>query len=300
VTRLFGIAALIAILTFQNVLAQERRSSDSSISLSTSKNLTVPPPGRLASTNSFPSTITISPDGRYAALLNFGYGTQETLATQSIAVLDLKSNQLADYPDNRFGEKVHQSYFLGLVFGSDGKYLYASVGSITDATGEKAGDTGNGIAVYTFSGGKVAPERFISIAPQALAAGKKVAVDLQKTQPGTAIPYPAGLALVSGSGHDELLVADNLSDNAVLLDVASGKVVRRFDLSTNDLVPSSFPYTCVATHDGKRGWCSLWNASRVAELDLAGGQVPRWIKLKEPDDATAPGSHPTALLLSPD
>jgi DNA-binding beta-propeller fold protein YncE len=297
---LFGIAALIAILTFQNVLAQERRSSDSSISLSTSKNLTVPPPGRLASTNSFPSTITISPDGRYAALLNFGYGTQETLATQSIAVLDLKSNQLADYPDNRFGEKVHQSYFLGLVFGSDGKYLYASVGSITDATGEKAGDTGNGIAVYTFSGGKVAPERFISIAPQALAAGKKVAVDLQKTQPGTAIPYPAGLALVSGSGHDELLVADNLSDNAVLLDVASGKVVRRFDLSTNDLVPSSFPYTCVATHDGKRGWCSLWNASRVAELDLAGGQVPRWIKLKEPDDATSPGSHPTALLLSPD
>ena len=83
-------------------------------------------------------------------MLNNGYGTQETLAMQSIAVLDLKTNQLADYPDKRFGEEVHQSYFLGLVFSSDGKHLYASVGSITDPTGQKAGDTGNGIAVYSF------------------------------------------------------------------------------------------------------------------------------------------------------
>ena len=292
-------AVLIAILSFHSMLAQERRSGDS-ISLPTSKNLTVPAPGRVATTNSFPSTIAISPDGRYAAMLNFGYGTQETLATQSIAVLDLKSNQLADYPDNRFGDKAHQSYFLGLVFGSDGKHLYASVGSITDATGEKAGDTGNGIAVYSFADGRIMPERFIRIAPQARAAGKKVAVDLRKTEPGTAIPYPAGLALVSSDSHDELLVADNLSDNAVLVDVTTGKIVRRFDLSTGDFVPSSFPYTCIATHDGKRGWCSLWNSSRVAELDLAVGEVTRWIKVKEPDDAIAPGSHPTALLLSPD
>ena len=297
--RLFGMAVLIAILTFQSVLAQERRSGDS-ISLPTSKILSTPAPGRLASTNSFPSTIAISPDGRYAALLNFGYGTQETLATQSIAVLDLKSNRLSDYPDDRFGDKAHQSYFLGLVFGSDGKHLYASVGSITDATGEKAGDTGNGIAVYSFADGRIMPERFIRIAPQALAAGKKVAVDLRKTEPGTAVPYPAGLALVSSDSHDELLVADNLSDNAVLVDVTTGKIVRRFDLSTGDFVPSSFPYTCIATHDGKRGWCSLWNSSRVAELDLAVGEVTRWIKVKEPDDAIAPGSHPTALLLSPD
>ena len=41
---------------------------------------------------------------------------------QSIAVLDLKTNQLSDYADQRFGEEVHQSYFLGLVFSSDGKH----------------------------------------------------------------------------------------------------------------------------------------------------------------------------------
>ncbi|MGA7299067.1 MAG: hypothetical protein WBX10_02100, partial [Candidatus Sulfotelmatobacter sp.] len=121
--------------------AQEAQPAQSSIPLATSKRLTVPAPGRIGSTNSFPATIAISPNGRYAALLNDGYGTQETLGTQSIAVLDLKTNRLADHPDKRFGENAHQSYFLGLVFGSDGKHLYASVGSITDPSGEKEGDT---------------------------------------------------------------------------------------------------------------------------------------------------------------
>jgi len=300
VIRFSRIVWVSAFLVLQIAAAQDRKPENSSISLSTSKKLTVPAPGRIGSTNSFPATIALSPDGRYATLLNDGYGTQETVATQSIAVLDLKTNQLADYPDKRFGEEAHQSYFLGLVFGADGKHLYASVGSITDATGQKAGDTGNGIAVYSFADGKVAPDRFIAIAPQPLAAGKRVALALQNTPAGTAISYPAGLALISGGGRDQLLVANNLSDNVVLLDVAGGKVVERFDLSTNDLVPSSFPYTCVATRDGQRAWCSLWNASQVAELDLTGGKVVRWIKLKQPEEAIAPGSHPTAMLLSPD
>lgn len=301
-SRTVVFAALLAIPI--QLLAQDPQ-PEASLSLPTSKTLTIPTPGRIASTNSFPATIAISPDGRYAALLNNGYGTQETLAMQSIAVLDLKTNQLSDFPDKRFGEEVHQSYFLGLVFGSDGKHLYASVGSITDPKGEKPGNTGNGIAVYSFTNGKVAPERFIAIEPQALAAGKKVAVALRKTPAGTAIPYPAGLALLSGgrgnnNNKDRLLVANNLSDNAVLLDVASGKVLHRFDLSTNDLVPSSFPYTCVVTRNAHRAWCSLWNASRIAELDLAGGKVVRSIKLQEPKDSIAPGSHPTAMLLSTD
>jgi DNA-binding beta-propeller fold protein YncE len=303
VTRSLAVILLTAVLALPIALsAQEAKPETSSIPLPTSKTLTIPTPDRIGDTNSFPATITLSPDGRYAALLNNGYGTQETMAMQSIAVLDLKTNQITEFPDKRFGEDVHQSYFLGLVFGSDGKHLYASVGSITDPTGEKPGDTGNGIAVYSFTGGKVTPERFIAIAPQALAAGKKVAIGVRKTPPGTAISYPAGLALLSAGGNskDRLLVANNLSDNAVLLDTASGKVLQRFDLSTSDLVPSSFPYTCVATRDGRRAWCSLWNASRVAELDLTGGKVVRWIKLQEPNDPIAPGSHPTALLLSPD
>ncbi len=250
--------------------------------------------------NSFPAKIALSPDGHYAALLNNGYGTQQTQAHQSITILDLATNQLNDFPDARLSDTAHQTYFLGLAFSSDGKHLYASMGSITDPTGAKPGNTGNGIAIYKFENGKVTPEGFLKIAPQTIAAGKKVAFGVRKTAAGTAIPYPAGLAVISGKGSDKLLVANNLSDNVVLLDSGDGHVLQQFDLSTHEMIPSSFPYTVVATRDGRRAWCSLWNSSRVAELDLEKGTVTRWIPLLEPKDPIAPGSHPTDLLLSPD
>ncbi len=98
---------------------------------------------------------------------------------------------------------------------------------------------------------------------------------------------------------DKLLIANNLSDNVLLIDSGDGRVLKQFDLSTHEIIPSSFPYAVVATRDGRRAWCTMWNASRVAELDLEKGTVTRWISLLEPRDPTAPGSHPTALLLSP-
>ncbi len=270
------------------------------IPLPSSKVLNTPSPGRIGSTNSFPVTIALSPDSQYAALLNNGYGTQQSQARQSIAILNLSSNQLEDFPDARLAEGAYQSYFLGLAFGSDGTRLYASIGSITDPTGAKPGNTGNGIAVYKFENGKLSSERFIKIPPQKIAPGKKVAFGVRKTASGTAIPYPAGLAVISGQGTDKLLVANNLSDSAVLLDAADGRVLQRFDLSTNQMIPASFPYTVVATRDGRRAWCSLWNASNVAELDLVAGRVTRSISLLQPKSEISPGSHPTALLLSPD
>lgn len=289
---------VIFVVTAASVLVGAQ-TDHSPIDLPSSKKLTVPSPGRIGSTNSFPGTMVMSPDGHYAALLNYGHGTQETLGQQSIAVLNLASHQITDYPDPRFAEDAQQSYFIGLAFSSDGKHLYSSVGSLSDPNGSEPGHTGNGIAVYRFNQGKIAPERFIPIPLQPLSSGKKLAVGLI-APPRTAIPYPAGITLVADGGQDKLLVANNLSDNVVLLDPATGKILQNFDLSTNDLVPSSFPYTVVASRDGRRAWCSLWNASRLAELDLTSGTVTGWIKLKQPQDPLAPGSHPTAMLLSPD
>ena len=270
------------------------------IPLPSSKMLSEPTPGTIGNTNSFLAILALSPDHRYAAFLNDGYGTEQAGVRQSISVLDLKKNVIADFPDNRFAEHAQQSYFLGLSFSSDGGHLYASVGSITDAAGEKQGNLGNGIAVYRFKQGRISPERFIKIAPQKLAAGKKLAYGLRKTPDGTAPPYPAGLTLMASGGSDRLLIANNLSDNVVLLDPASGQILTRFDVSAHKLVPSEFPYTCIATRDGSRAWCSLWNASRVAELDLSKGKISQSLPLLEPQDPIAPGSHPTALTLSPD
>ena len=287
-------AAVLTLLAAQN--PKDLRQ----ISLPTSKSLTVPSAGTLGSLNGFAAAMAVSPGGRYAAILNDGFGTQQNQAHQSIAILDLSTNQLTDFPEDRLPQDAHQSYFLGLAFSSDGKHLYASIGSITDPTGEKPGDTGNGIAVYRFHKRKLTWDRFMKIPPQATAAGKKVAKGARAAADGT-IPYPAGLAVISSHGApDKLLVANNLSDNVLLVDSKSGQVLKQFDVSTREMVPSSFPYAVVASHDGRRAWCSLWNASRVAELDLEKGTVTRWIPLLEPNHPTAAGSHPTALLLSPD
>ena len=120
---------------FLSPLSAQDSDKPRKIPLPSSKVLNAPSPGRIGAVNSFPAKIALSPDGRYAALLNNGYGTQQSQAHQSITILDLGTNQLNDFPDARLSDTAHQTYFLGLAFGSDGKHLYASMGSITDPTG---------------------------------------------------------------------------------------------------------------------------------------------------------------------
>src|SRR6185312_13354605 len=60
----------------------------------------------------------------------------------------------------------------------------------------------------------------------------------------------------------------------------------------------SYPHSTIVSPDGKRGYVSLWNASRVAVLDLVGGRVITMIDVERPRTATASGSHPTEMVLS--
>jgi DNA-binding beta-propeller fold protein YncE len=282
-----------------NSITAQEKSATSLITLPNGKTLAAET-GRISPLNSFPATIALSPDGRYAAMVHAGYGTQESRGRQSVSIANLRSGEVKDFPDDRLAEESHQSYFVGLAFSGNGQHLYASLGSITDPTGTESGDTGNAIAVYSFQEGKIAPERLIKIEPTKLASGKYVAQGVFNTPVGTAIPYPAGLAVVPSEKGERLLVANNLSDSAILIDAANGQIVQQFDLSANRLIPSAYPYTVVVARDGRRAWCSLWNASEIAELNLTRGEVVRRIPLAKPDSETAPGSHPTALLLSPD
>lgn len=262
------------------------------IDLPTGKSLTLPVPGFIARTNSYPASIALSPDGRYAALLNEGYGTEQTGVRQSIAILNLSTNQLRDFPDDRLrgdAKSTQQSFFIGLGFSTDGKHLYASM-----ASAEK-----NGIAVYRFRDGEVSPERFITIPAQRVRHGETVTLDIGRQPAGTAPAYPAGFAVLGSVRGDRLLVADNLSDNVVVLDVSSGHILESFDVSTSRYIPAAYPYTVVANRAGTNAWVSLWNASAVAELDLRRGRVTRRIDLWRPSDPVAPGTHPTAMLLSP-
>lgn len=300
--KYISIAAIMAagVLALVFVVRAGRQREGRVLHLSTSKLLKTPVPGHPKKTNSFPTALALSPDGRYLAILNNGYGTEQSSYDQSIAVLDLRHNRLRDYPDHRLGKGAHQTYFLGLAFSADGRHLYASMSSLTDPTGSQPGDTGNGITIYSFKNGKPSPQGFLKIPLQPLRPDQQPTKVSTAVPSGMADPYPAGLALVHGTHGEELLVADNLSDDALLLDATTGSILHRFNLSHGPHVPATFPYGVAVTKDGWRGFCSLWNASAVAELDIRSGKVLRRIPLLRPSSPIAPGSHPSALLLSAD
>ena len=260
-------------------------------------------PGHPQRLNSLPVSMAVSPGGRYVVTVNAGYGTYESKYEQSLAVLDTETGAVADFPDDRTLVNARQTLYSGLAFSRDGSHVYASMGSISDPLGDGKNETGSGVLVYSFAGGRIAPERMIHLPLQQLALGRKT-----KLRGGVdgdrGVPFPAAITVVGGAGPsvspDKLLVAGNLSDDVLLLDAASGKIENRFDLAENDAVPSTYPIALAVSADGARAFVALWNASEIVELDLARGTVGRKLALLKPSSPVAPGTHPCALDLSPD
>jgi DNA-binding beta-propeller fold protein YncE len=277
---------------------QQAQAAAPAIDLSTSKQLFSNTPGLPQKLNSLPVSMVISPDGRYVATVNAGYGTRESQYEQSLAVLDTQSGHLADFPDDRTRINAKQTLYSGLAFSRDGRHLYASIGSISDPEGSKPGDTGNAVVVYRFDNGKVTQERLIPLPLQSLHAGRRTT--LHETDAAKGIPFPAAIAVVGSAGAEKLLVAGNLSDDVLLVNPATGAVEKRFDLSQSDAVPGTYPIALAVTKDGARAFVALWNTSEIAELDMARGLVTRKLPLLKPTSPIAAGTHPCAFALTPD
>src|SRR5450755_1034556 len=127
------------------------------VDLPTSKRLAEPVPGSPQRLNSLPMTAAISPDGRHLAIVNAGFGTFESRYQQSIAVLDIQTGKVTDFPEPRTAIGLPQTLYSGLAFGKDGTHLYAVFDSLTAPQGNNHApqgvnqvETGNAIAVYDF------------------------------------------------------------------------------------------------------------------------------------------------------
>jgi DNA-binding beta-propeller fold protein YncE len=269
------------------------------IDLPTSKQIVRPAPGSPQRLNSLPMSMAVSPDARYVVTVNAGYGTFESNYMQSLAVLDTQTGTVTDFPETDTRERAKQTLYSGLAFSRDGKHIYASMGSVADPLGTASGDTGSGVVVYGFDGGKIARQRMMKIPLQQLAAGRKTLL-IGGKEGDKGVPFPAAIAVVGAGGAEKLLVADNLSDDVLLMDANTGAIEKRFDLAENDAVPSTYPVALTVSKDETRAFVALWNASEVVELDLKKGTVGRKLALLKPESATAPGTHPCALEISAD
>ncbi len=275
-----------------------------SIDLPSSKQLIEPVPGNPQRLNSLPMSMAISPDGRYVVTVNAGYGTYESKYQQSLAVFDTQMGTLTDFPDDRTPVRAKQTLYSGLAFSRDGRHVYACIGSETDPLGKEkpahgVADTGSGIVVYRFADGKIEPERLIALPMVQLDAGRKTKLigDVDGDQ---GVPFPAAIAVVESGGADKLLVAENLTDDVLLIDPGTGKVEHRFDLSESNAVPSTYPIALQTSKDGRRAFVALWNASEIVELNLAKNAVGRKLALLKPTNPVKPGTHPCAFALSGD
>ena len=253
-------------------------------------------PGNPQRLNSLPMSMAVSPDGRYVVTVNAGYGTFESGYMESLAVMDTRTGKVEDFPDARTLVEAKQTLYSGLAFSADGAHVYASMGATSDPVGDGKKKTGNGVVVYGFREGKVAAERFMPIPLQKLAGGRRTKL-IGGIDGAVGVPFPAAILVLPG---EKLLVADNLSDDVLVMDAATGAVERRFDLSESDAVPSTYPVALALAKDGTRAFVGLWNASEVVELDLVKGTVGRKLALMKPTDPVRPGTHPCALALSPD
>jgi DNA-binding beta-propeller fold protein YncE len=270
------------------------------VNLPTSKQLIGEIPGHPQRLNSLPISMAVSPGGRYVVTMNAGYGTFQSKYEQSLAVLDTRTGAIEDFPDARtLAQNAKQTLYSGLAFSRDGSRLYASMGSTPDPLGDDKNDTGNGVVVYSFAAGKIAPKRFIHLPLDPLAPGRTTRL-IGHAQGNKGVPFPAAIAVVSRPNAEKLLVADNLSDNVLLLDAVSGAIEKRFDLSESDAVPSTYPIALAVSRNNERAFVALWNASEIVELNLAQGTVGRKLTLLKPPNAVAPGTHPCAFEFSPD
>jgi len=274
--------------------------SSQTIDLPSSKQLIGEIPGHPQRLNSLPISMAISPDHRYVVTVNAGYGTFESNYEQSLAVLDTKTGVIADFPDSRTIAKASkQTLYSGLAFSRDGKHIYASIASLSNPLGGVKNGVGSGILVYSFADGRVAPERMISLPLQQLAPGRKTLLIGEK-EGDKGLPYPAAIALVGTPGSEMLLVAENLSDDVILVDPTTGAIKKRFDLSESDAVPSTYPVALAVPKSSSRAFVALWNSSEIVELDLAKQTIGRKLTLLKPTSPVAPGTHPSAFAFSPD
>ena len=273
------------------------------VPLPSGKVLLEPPAGRyLSDLNAFPINSAISPDGRYVAFLNNGFGHSASGFRKSIAIYDRVTGQVSDTQEPGTGlyfdgpADISTTYY-GIAFSTSGSRLYVSIASTKKD--RKLGDrTQNGIRIYRIGDRGLSPAGAIQILPAQIhfPAGAKL---------NNPAPTPSGLSVApdpENPGEDLIYAALTLSDAAVEVSTKTRSLKRLFDLHVNErhpAIPAEYPYATALCPLGKTLYVSLHNGSAVAVVDLASETVSLVPVGRQQEFASAPSSHPCHMAMNP-
>jgi DNA-binding beta-propeller fold protein YncE len=271
--------------------------------LPSGKILYEPPAGTFISDlNAFPINSTVSPNGRYVAFLNNGFGHPSSGFLKSIAVLDRANGQLSDTPEPGTGLNFNgpgniSTTYYGIAFSANGSRLYVSIASTKNDA--KLGDrTQNGIRIYRVSDRGLTPDGAIQIAPAQIPFPPGIKLN----HPA---PTPSGISVMpdpQNPGEDLIYAALTLSDAAVELSTKTRALKRVFDLHLNPkhpAIPAEYPFATALCPKGRTLYVSLHNGSAVAAVDLPTGKAALIPMGRQQEFASAPSSHPGCLAASP-
>ena len=194
------------------------------------------PAGKQIPVGDLPLNMVLSPDGRFLAVTNNGY------SEQFISIIDTRG-------DSVLQKLPVKKAFYGIVFGKDGRELYASGG----------GDQ----QILTW---RLADGRWV----------EKDAVSLQTKK--NERPFPCGIALVKGGSH--LLVAENLAGSVSEVDLSAKRVLRRRAVGP-------YPYDIRTLEPAGKAYVSLWGGSAVAVVNVRSLQVEKQIPVGDHPNAMA-------------
>jgi hypothetical protein len=183
------------------------------VSLPSGKVLHEPPAGTFISDlNAFPINSAISPNGRYIAFLNNGYGHPSSGFHKSIALYDRVSGQLSDTAEpgtglNFDGPMDISTTYYGIAFSSTGSRLYVSIAS-TKRHPQLGDRTQNGIRMYRVTDEGLAPIGSIQVHPAQI----RFPAGIRLNNPA---PTPCGISVAADPEHpgeDLIYAALTLSD----------------------------------------------------------------------------------------
>jgi DNA-binding beta-propeller fold protein YncE len=200
------------------------------------------PAGKNIPLGTLPMSHTLSPDGRYLAVLNGGF------QGPTISVIDLKAEDVVSRTSIEDG-------WRGLSFSASGDKLYAGNGGRPT------------VAEFTFSNGNLTAQRKLELCP-----GEQ-----------GHIGHLIGDVVLSRDGK-QLLVSDVDQDMISLVDIDSGKVVRRIDSAPN-------PYGLLIHPDGKSFFATSWSTATVHQYRMEDGAEVAVIPV---------GAHPTEMVWQPE
>ncbi len=229
---------------------------------------TLRPAGQEIDLGSFPVNVAVHPKGRYAAVLNSGYGPHEVM------VVDLDGRAVVSRAP------LHESFY-GLAFSADGSALYCSGG------GDEV------IHRFEFLNGKLAGDTEIKVRNRDLRAVPcGVAVDRAQRRLFVANVW-GDCASEVDLGPPLKTIDFSLGTTAAHLAMAPLIPPADFDTTAAEKraeaglygadAEHTFPYGCCLDEKRQRLYVSLWAQSAVKSIDLKTGSVGQsWLVEEHP------------------